>query len=167
MSHTIHIKPCKIKLCIESHSTGLSDRVRNTRRYAHGGPTFSEITDHVWTPITANSPIWTISSIIVNPIRIYISLLTPMADDRPVGVGRVTTSSIPIDRKHSHNDPHLQFYHINSAHSPSYQRQQISSAASTYLICIRSESKSYSRGSDTTIGIYGRVRQLLIKNSYA
>ena len=37
MSHTIHIKPCKIKLCIESHSTGLSDRVRNTRRYAHGG----------------------------------------------------------------------------------------------------------------------------------
>ena len=35
MSHTIHIKPYKIKLCIESHSNGLSDRVRNTRRYAH------------------------------------------------------------------------------------------------------------------------------------
>ena len=37
MSNTIHIKPCKIKLCIESHSTGLSDHVRNTRRYAHDG----------------------------------------------------------------------------------------------------------------------------------
>ena len=50
MSHTIHIKPCKIKLCIESHSTGLSDRVRNTRRYAHGGPDhaeFSDLTDHI------------------------------------------------------------------------------------------------------------------------
>ena len=41
---------------------------------------------------------------------------------------------------------------INRAHSRTHQRQQISSAASAYLICIRSESKSYSRGSDTTVG---------------
>ena len=63
---------CKTKLCIESHSTGLSGHVRNTRRYAHGGPasrlaggvrrgsaprgcgqrpTFSEITYRICIPI--------------------------------------------------------------------------------------------------------------------
>ena len=48
---------CKTKLCIESYSTGLCDHVRNTRRYAHGGPAgaqFSEITDRICTPITPN-----------------------------------------------------------------------------------------------------------------
>ena len=71
--------------------------------------------------------------------------VNPDGTYRPVGVGCVTTSSTPIIRKHS----------------------QISSIASTYLICIRPESKSYSRGSDTTVGVYGRVRRLQIKISYA
>ena len=96
---------CKTKLCIESHSTGLCVGYE-----IHGAThtTFSEITDHIWTPFTLNFLIWPIISIIVNLIRIYISLLTPMADDRPVGVDCVTTSLIPIDRKHSLNDPHVQ-----------------------------------------------------------
>ena len=79
MSHTIHIKPCKIKLCIESHSTGLCVG------YEIQGATHTAV-----------------------PIRIYVSLLTPMADNRPVGLGCVTTSSIPIDRQHSLNDSHVQ-----------------------------------------------------------
>ena len=115
MSHTIHIKPCKIKLCIESHSTGLSDRVRNTRRYAHGGywpvgvgcvTTSSIPIDRKHSLIDPHVQL--ILSIVANPIRIYVSLLTTMADNRPVGVGRVTTSSIPINKKHSHIDPHVQ-----------------------------------------------------------
>src|SRR4051812_15047555 len=48
----------------------------------------------------------------------------------------------------------------SSSHQPC---TQLSSAASTYLIGIRSESKSYSRGSDTTVGFYRRVRRLQIK----
>ena len=106
MSHTIHIKPAKQVM----HRIILYRfvcRVRNTRRYAQL-PTFSEITDHIWTPFTPNSLIWPIISIITNLNSIYVSLLTPMADNRPVGVDRVTTSSIPIDRKHSLNDPHVQ-----------------------------------------------------------
>ena len=31
-----------------------------------------------------------------------------MEDNRPVGVDLVTTSSIPINRKHSHINPHMQ-----------------------------------------------------------
>ena len=51
MSHTIHIKPCKTKLCIESHSTGLC-----VGYDIHG----------------------------------------------------TTHTAVPIDRKHSLNDPHVQ-----------------------------------------------------------
>lgn len=87
MSHTIHIKPYKIKLCIESHSTGLSDRVRNTRRYKHGGPAeFSDVTDLIDHRESDSDLRFT-----VNPDGGY----------RPVGVGCVTTSSTPIIRKHS------------------------------------------------------------------
>ena len=34
--------------------------------------------------------------------------VNPDADNRPVGVDRVMTSSIPINRKHSLNDSHVQ-----------------------------------------------------------
>src|SRR3954470_20805306 len=63
---------CKTNSCIESHSTGLCDRVRNTRGDAHGHnlysdhAEFSDLTDL----IDHREPIW-----------IYISLLTPMADN--------------------------------------------------------------------------------------
>ncbi len=88
---------CKTKLCIESHSTGLSDRVRNTRRYAHGGPAdhaeFSDLTDLI-DHRKSNSDL----RFTVNPDGGY----------RPVGVGCVTTSSTPIIKKHSLFNPHVQ-----------------------------------------------------------
>ena len=70
---------CKTKLCKESHSTGLCDRVRNTRCYRQR-LTFLEITDRICIPITPDFLIWPISLIIANPIQIYVSLLTPMAE---------------------------------------------------------------------------------------
>ena len=95
---------CKTKLCIESHSTGLSDRVRNTRRYAHvfgnhrshlnsDHAEFSDLTDLIDHRESDSDLRFT-----VNPDGGY----------RPVGVGCVTTSSTPIIRKHSHIDPHVQ-----------------------------------------------------------
>ena len=87
---------CKTKLCLELHSTGLCDRVRNTRRYAHDGPDhaeFSDLTDLIDHHEPDSDLCFT-----VNPDGGY----------RPVGVGCVMTSSILIDKKHSLNDPHMQ-----------------------------------------------------------
>ena len=102
---------CKTKLCIESHSTGLCVG------YEIHGATHTAVPDRIWTPFMPNFLIWPIISIIANPIRIYVSLLTPMADNRPVGVGCVTTSSTPIIRKHSHIDPHVQLI-SSTVHTP-------------------------------------------------
>ena len=121
-SHTIHIKPCKIKLCIESHSTGFE---------------------------------WSCTK--------YKALRTRRSCFKK-NRGRLCHDL--IDSDHQKTQPHrcpCAVDLINHAHNQSHQRQQISSAASTYLICIWSESKSYSRGSDTTVGFYGRVRRLQIK----
>ena len=114
MSHTIHIKPCKIKLCIESHSTGLSDRVRNTRRYAHSCPS----------RVRAAPDVFENHRSYLNSVHAEFSDLTDLIDHhesdlylhftvnpdggyRTIGVGFVTTSSILIDRKHSLNDLHV------------------------------------------------------------
>ena len=96
---------CKTKLRIESHSTGLSDRVRNTRHYAHD--IFRNYRSHL------------------NSDHAEFSDLTDLIDHResdsdlrftinhdggyrPEGVGCVMTSSTPIIRKHSLFNPHVQ-----------------------------------------------------------
>ena len=77
-------------------------RVRNTRRYAYGGPRshldsvhaeFSDLTDLIDHRESDLGLCFT-----VNPDGGY----------QPVGVGCVTTSSTPIIRKHSHINPHVQ-----------------------------------------------------------
>ena len=82
---------CKTKLCIESHSTGLCVRYE-----IHGAtPTAVPVNpDHLIDHRESDSGL----RFTVNPDGGY----------RPVGVGCVTTSSIPIIRKHSHVDPHVQ-----------------------------------------------------------
>ena len=90
MSHTIHIKPAKQSY---SHSTGLSDRVRNHRSHLNSVHVeFSDLTDLIDHRESNSDLCFT-----VNPDGGY----------QLVGVGCVTTSSTPIIRKHSHINPHV------------------------------------------------------------
>ena len=93
---------CKTKLCIESHSTSLSDRVRNTRRYVFRNHRSHLNSDHAeFSDLTD----------LINHRESYSGLHFTVNLDgryRPVGVGWVMTSSIPVIRKHSHIDSHVQ-----------------------------------------------------------
>src|SRR4051812_29717155 len=105
MSHAIHIKPCKIKLCIESHSTRLSDHVRNIMRYAHGGPiTFGNHRSHLHSDHAEFSDLTNLIDHCESDSDLRFTI-NPDGGHRPVEVGCVMTSSIPIDRKHSLIDP--------------------------------------------------------------
>ena len=91
---------CKTKLCIESHSTGLCVGYEihgvfgNHRSHLNSNHAeFSDLTDLIAHRESDSGLRFT-----VNPDGGY----------RPVGVGCVTTSSTPIIRKHSLNDPHVQ-----------------------------------------------------------
>ena len=94
---------CKTMLCIESHSTGLSDCVRNTRPLHTFGNHRSHLnSDHAEFPDLTDLIDHRESD---SGLRFTIN---PDGGYRPVVVGCVTTSSIPIKRKHSHIDPHVQ-----------------------------------------------------------
>ena len=95
---------CKTKLRIESHSTSLSDHVRNTRRYAH---VFENHTSHLNSDHAEFSDL---TNLIDHrePDSDLCFTVNPDGAYRPVGVGCVMTSSSPIIRKHNLIDPHVQ-----------------------------------------------------------